>query len=689
MSAPAPRRGAGSADPAGDVVTMTVIHNRLVGICREMGATMMRTAYSPIFSESRDFSCVLFDRDGRMLAQTEFCPAQVGAIRFVVKWLIAELGEDAVKPGDVVVHNDPYRGGVHMPEHVVVKPVYYEGELFGYVANIAHLVEIGGMAVGGFAATATEVYQEGLRLPPVWLMREGRYNHDVWRVIMANHRAPRYSWGDLHAMIASLTVAERRCHELLDTFGLAAVREVSDALLDHAERWMRNEIRAIPSGEYEFADHMEDASDPPARDWIRLRLVVQDDEIIADFTASDPQAANVLNCTYGVTASGVYNAVFHFADNDVPHNDGAYRPITVIARPGSIVNVVHPGASVGGNTETHPRIWGIMMGALAQAVPDRVSAATGGTSCNFLFGGTHPDTGQYYVHYHFDGVGWGGRAQADGNSHQVVPNGNCPATPVEVFETRYPLMARAYRLRRDSAGAGAQRGGLGSDRVLEVRAPSITVSALFDRMVTQPWGLFGGGGGDPSRLLVRRAGQPSFQTFRDAFGTSSNSRVANVELREGDQVMISSPGGGGYGPPARRDPALVLRDVAEGFVSPQAARGVYKVALDAADDGYRIDHAATAELRRDEPGPEPSREPTVRAPAAAAQAAPPPPGAWEELTVDWWQTDVVNCECCGQVIVRNRWRAGDGRQFCTPACDERFRTYWLPRYGTPSERRPQ
>ena len=468
MSGPSVTMG---ADPARDLVTQTVLYNRLVGVCREMGTTMMRTAYSPIFSESRDFSCVLFDRDGRMLAQTEFCPAQVGAIRFVVKWLIAELGEDAMKPGDVIVHNDPYRGGVHMPEHVVIKPVYYDGELFGYVSNIAHLVEIGGMAVGGFAATATEVYQEGLRLPPVWLMREGEYNHDVWRVIMSNHRAPRYSWGDLHAMIASLTVAERRCHELLDSFGLETVREVSGALMDHAERWMRNEIRSIPDGEYEFADHMEDARDPPARDWIRLRLIVEDGKIVADFTESDPQAAHVLNCTYGVTASGVYNAIFHFADNDVPHNDGAYRPITVIAPPGSIVNVVHPGASVGGNTETHPRIWGIVMGALAQAVPERVSAATGGTSCNFLFGGTHPDTGQYYVHYHFDGVGWGGRAAADGNSHQVVPNGNCPATPVEIFETRYPFMARAYRLRTDSGGAGAQRGGLGSDRILEVRAP--------------------------------------------------------------------------------------------------------------------------------------------------------------------------------------------------------------------------
>lgn len=676
-------------DPARDLVTQTVLYNRLVGVCREMGTTMMRTAYSPIFSESRDFSCVLFDREGRMLAQTEFCPAQVGAIRFVVKWLIAELGEDAMKPGDVIVHNDPYRGGVHMPEHVVIKPVYYDGELFGYVSNIAHLVEIGGMAVGGFAATATEVYQEGLRLPPVWLMREGEYNHDVWRVIMSNHRAPRYTWGDLHAMIASLTVAERRCHELLDAFGMETVRNVSSSLMDHAERWMRNEIRSIPDGEYEFADHMEDACDPPARDWIRLRLIVNDGEIVADFTESDPQAAHVLNCTYGVTASGVYNAIFHFADNDVPHNDGAYRPITVIARPGSIVNVVHPGASVGGNTETHPRIWGIVMGALAQAVPERVSAATGGTSCNFLFGGTHPDTGHYYVHYHFDGVGWGGRAAADGNSHQVVPNGNCPATPVEIFETRYPFMARAYRLRTDSGGAGAQRGGLGSDRILEVRAPSITVSALFDRMISRPWGLYGGHTGDPSRLLVRRAGASTFQTFGEAFGTTSNSRIANIELREGDEVLIGSPGGGGYGAPGLRDADQVLRDVREGFVSVEAAREVYRVSVDAADGGYLIDEASTAALRESRPDAKPPEHGAGKPAPAASDTKPPAGGHWEHLAGDWWQTDVTNCEFCGQVIPRDIWRAGDGHQFCSQDCDERYRMYWLPRYGQQADARIQ
>ncbi len=580
-----------------DQVTLNVVYNRLVGICKEMGSTMMRAAYSPIFSESLDFSCVVFDRDGVMLAQSEFSPAQVGAIRFVVKWLIAEIGDDALKPGDVVVHNDPYRGGVHMPEHVVIKAVYHQDKIFGYVANIAHMSEIGGLAPGGFAATATEVYQEGLRLPPVWLMREGEYVQDIWRIIMTNHRAPRYSWGDLHAMLASLNIAERRVHELLESYGADPLRGICADLMAHSERWMRAEIAAIPDGEYYYEDSISNATDPPEADWFRLRVVIDGDSLIADFTGSDPQGPHVMNCTYGVAASAVYNAVLQIVDDDIPHNDGVYRPITVIAPPGTVVNVIEPGASVGGNTETHPRLWAIVLGALAQAVPERASASTGGSSSNFLFGGTHPHTDQYYVHYHLEGVGWGGRDDADGNSNQVVPNGNCPNTPVEIFETRYPFVQKAYRLRQDSGGPGRHRGGLSTERIMEVRTDDITVSAVFNGMVKRPRGIFGAGGGATSELTVKRAGTDEFLTFRDAFGTRSNSRFANIKLTHGDQVRIRTPGGGGFGFPWEREVDLVVRDVEEQFVSLAAARSAYGVAISEHGDDLIVDEATTAELR--------------------------------------------------------------------------------------------
>jgi N-methylhydantoinase B len=480
----------------------------------------------------------------------------------------------------------------------VMKPVFYDGELFGFVANIAHMSEIGGMAVGGFAATATEVHQEGLRLPPVWLMREGKYVDDIWKLILANHRAPRYSWGDLHAMVASLHVGERRMLALLKTYGPGFIDLASEELMDHAERWMRSEISAIPDGEYYFEDLMEDDGATTNPSWIRLTLVIDGDELLADFTGTDPQARGVVNCTYGVTAGAVYNAVFHVTDLNVPRNDGAYRPIKIIAPPGTVVNVSYPGTSVAGNTETHPRLWEVVMGALSQAVPDRVSAATGGTACNFLFGGLHPETDRFYVHYHFDGVGWGGRSYGDGNSVQNVPNGNNRTTPIEVFETRYPFIHREYKLRTDSGGAGKQRGGLGCIRTLEVNAPEITVNALFDRMRVAPWGLFGGKSGAKSQVLVKRTGETEFRTFKEVFGTASPSKFTNIRVTKGDQIRLVMPGGGGYGDPIGRDPSLVLRDVVEGFVSLQAAREVYGVVIEEVDGEFSVDETATVKLRR-------------------------------------------------------------------------------------------
>ena len=379
-----------AAAVASSQVTQSVIHNRLVMICREMGIAMMKTSYSTIFNEGLDFSCVIFNRDGEMIAQAEFCPAQLGAILFTVRWAIDEYGLENFEPDDVLIHNDPYRGGCHMPEHTIIKPVYYADELFGFVANIGHVAEIGGMAPGSFAATATEVYQEGLRLPLVKIMRRGEYVQDIWKIILANHRTPRHTWGDFHAMIGSLHIAERRLHELLDQYGVPVINEACTALMDHADRWMREEIRQIPNGEYSFEDCVEDDGATNNPTWIRVTMVVRDDEIIADFSESDPQAKGIVNATYGVTASATYNALFHVTDNEIPHNSGCYRPIKIIAPPGTVMNVQHPAPSVGGNTETHPRIVDIILGALSQVIPERVAAAEGGTSCNFLFGGTPP-----------------------------------------------------------------------------------------------------------------------------------------------------------------------------------------------------------------------------------------------------------------------------------------------------------
>ena len=560
-----------------DQVTLTVIDNYLSTTCREMGIAMMRTAYSPIFNESLDFSCVLFDKYSRMISQAEFCPSQIGTIKFTIEWMIDELGPDVYKPGDIIIMNDPYRGSGHIPEHTLLKAVFHEGEIVAFVANCAHLAEPGAKAPGGLSGDATDIFQEGLRLPPLWLQREGKPQEDIWKIIFANHRTPKTSYGDLMAMVGSLNVAERRITSLIEKYGLETYQNATNDLIEIAERRMREEIRKIPDGVYPFEDIIEDDGVVNVPYTVRCNVVVDDDQITCDFTGSSLQAAGPMNGTFAVTASAVYNALMHLTDPTIPRNEGCYRPIHTIAPPGTIVNCEFPAPLVGGNTELSPRITDIIFGALAPALPDRVPASQGGTSCCFLFGGAQPDTGDLYSNFHFEATGWGGRPNKDGNSQIIVINGNCRNTPVEVFETRYPIRVESYRLLEDSGGAGQNRGGLGIERVFTMEADSITVSAIFNRMSVDPFGLHGGKSGKNSGIYVRKSGTTDWKTFSDEFGTTSPSKFSNIILNRGDQVKIIAPGGGGWGDPSRRSQLRIQADLQEGYISPEGALKDYGV----------------------------------------------------------------------------------------------------------------
>jgi 5-oxoprolinase (ATP-hydrolysing)/N-methylhydantoinase B len=348
--------------------------------------------------------------------------------------------------------------------------------------------------------------------------------------------------------------------------------------MDYSERWMRAEIAAMPDGTYPFTAQMEDDGVVQQPVTFHVEVTVDGDRLIVDWTGTDPQVRGPINATYGVTAGAVYNAVFHLTDDSIPKNSGAYRPISIIAPPGSAVNVVYPGPSVGGNTETHPKLADMVVAALAPALPDRVAAAEGGTACNFLFGGVHPKTGDYYANYHLEGGGWGAKSYDDGNDAIIVKNGTCRNTPVEIFETRYPLRTLEYALIPDSGGAGRMRGGLATRRILRVvEGAEVTANALFDR--TKPgfgaWGLAGGGKGGYAAIMVKRRGDTEFRTFSEVYGTVSPSKFTNIRLEAGDEVLIHSAGGGGYGPAEERDPGALERDVDEGFVSEDAARDLY------------------------------------------------------------------------------------------------------------------
>ena len=568
-----------------DQVTLTVIDNYLATTCREMGIAMMRTAYSPMFNESLDFSCVLFDKYGRMISQAEFCPSQIGTIKFTVEWMIDELGPDVYKPGDVIIMNDPYRGSGHIPEHTLLKAVFHKGEIVAFVANCAHLAEPGAKAPGGLSGDATDIFQEGLRLPPLWLQREGKPQEDIWKIIFANHRTPKTTYGDLMAMVGSLNVAERRITSLIEKYGLETYQNATNDLIKIAERRMREEIRKIPDGEYSFEDIIEDDGVLNIPYTVRCKVVVDDDQITCDFTGSSLQAAGPMNGTFAVTASAVYNALMHLTDPTIPRNEGCYRPIHTIAPPGTIVNCEFPAPLVGGNTELSPRITDIIFGALADALPDRVPASQGGTSCCFLFGGAQPDSGDLYSHFHFEGIGWGGRPYRDGNSQIIVINGNCRNTPVEVFETRYPIRVESYRLLEDSGGPGENRGGLGIERIMTMEANSITVSAIFNRMMVDPFGIHGGKPGKNSGIYVRKAGTKDWKTFSELFGTTSPSKFANINLKRGDQVKIIAPGGGGWGDPMNRSSERVRADLQEGFITQESAKNDYGLTAQCDEQG--------------------------------------------------------------------------------------------------------
>jgi N-methylhydantoinase B/oxoprolinase/acetone carboxylase alpha subunit len=560
-----------------DSVGLHVLHNALTNIAAEMAIVMMKTSYSTIFNEGLDFSTVLLDRSGTLIAEKNFTPSMMGAVNHAVQWTLEELGEDFFEPGDVVVHNDPYRGNCHIPEHMLMKPIFQDGDLIGFAGAIGHLAEVGGKAPGSFASDATDVYQEGLRLPPVKLLEGGRYNEQLWRVILANHRTPRNTWGDFHAMIGALNIGERRLLELVERRGRETVVEGAQRLIAYSERRLRAEISELPAGRYSASMTVEDdgvSSDPFD---VQVAITIADGEVIADFTGSSPQVRGPMNCTYVVVAAALYNAVFCVTDPQalIPRNSGCYRPIRPIAPAGSVVNVAHPGPSVGGNTDLQPKLIDLLLSALSQAVPERVAAASGGSSSNLLFGGVHPETGRYYSNYHFDGMGAGGTQLKDGNDGEVTRHSNCRNTPVEVFEHRYPMLTLDYRLARDSAGAGRHRGGLATERTLRITAPEITFSALFDRCKISPPALFGGHDGGRAELLVRRVGEPSFRPFDQVFGVASPSKFTNIVLHAGDEIHYRTPAGAGFGDPRERDPELVREDVREGWISAEAAARDY------------------------------------------------------------------------------------------------------------------
>ncbi|MBV9758139.1 MAG: hydantoinase B/oxoprolinase family protein, partial [Alphaproteobacteria bacterium] len=450
-----------------------------------------------------------------------------------------------------------------------------DGELLGFAVCIGHVAEVGGMVPGGFAGEATEIFHEGLRVPPIKIKKRGEDVDEVWKLLLANVRTPRHNYGDYRAMIGACDLGERRICDLIRKYGKTLFQRTCQDLMDYSERRMRAEIAAFPDGRYSFEDWVENdgIEEKPYR--LHVEIFVQGDELIADYRGSSPQARGPINATLGVTVSATFNALLHMTDPSIPKNSGCFRPIRVVAPPGLVVNVDYPGPEVAGNTETHPRLAGIVMGAMAQCVPERVMAAESGTGGNFVFGGYHPDYDEYYACYDLMSGGWGARAGADGNDAVICINGNCRFNPTEVFETRFPWRVEEFSLVQDSGGAGTHRGGLGFRRTLRAVNAEITASQCTDRHRVQTWALFGGKGGANGATLYQRAGSEEWLTAKQAYNKVSSSKYANIRVQPDDRVRIVVSGGGGFGDPRQRDPALIEEDLREGYISPGGAQRDY------------------------------------------------------------------------------------------------------------------
>ena len=572
-----------------DPATLAVIQNALRQIVDEMDLALEKAAFNPVMSEALDRANGIYDPiNGEVIAQGDTgVPIFLGVMQYAVQSVLKthpDLGN-----GDVVILNDPYCGGTHLMDVKLVRPFYYKGERFAFLANCGHWTDIGGNVPGGFGVRATEIIQEGVRIPPILLCRNGEMQEDILTLLFANMRVPEERRGDLKAQFAALNVGEERLTTLLDKYGMEEVRAYMQELNSRSEEQMRANIAAIPDGEYSFETCLD--SDGIVHEPIKVavKVTVDNDELTIDFTGSSPPVTGPLNGTISATFAAVFIALKHIF-TEVPVNSGIFRPVTVIVPDGTFLNAKYPRAVSGSSAEVSLRVVDAVFGALAQAIPDQVPAACFGSIANFTISGFDPDTKKQYIMFRFSGGGYGGHPDSDGLTNGNAPISAAHTTPVEICEQLYPITFNYYKIRDSSGGEGYNRGGMGMEFEVCLQRGNAVSSVLGDRGIFPPYGLHGGGDGGKAIVEYCLGGKKYFPEHV--------TKDENVQLKPGDTARIGTPGGGGWGDPAKRDPSRVLRDVQLEFVTVEEARRNYRVAIERSGDAYSLDHAETARLRQ-------------------------------------------------------------------------------------------
>ena len=575
--------------PAGarvDPVTLVVVQNGLQQIASEMDLTQQRASFSPVIAEAFDRSNGIYARDnGEVIAQGELgLPIFVGVMQFTTRAAIEHVKD--FHPGDIVIVNDPYFGGTHLMDVKMVKPFFYRGRLWCFLSNTGHWPDTGGAVPGGFSARATEVQQEGLRLPPVKLYRDGVLQDDILSIILANIRVPEERIGDIKAHVAALSVGERRLTALLDRYGEDTVSACIAELRRRSEQMMRAHIAKIPDGVYASEAFLDSDGVDDAPLAIRLRLKKEGTDLHFDFSESSPPCRGPLNSVLATTLAAVYLAVKHVFPA-VPINAGCFEPLHIPPPHGTFLYAKYPRPVSGCAAEVSSRVAESVFLALARAIPEQLFAAPFGTAGNITLGGYDPLKERHYIMYFFSGGGYGGSFEGDGLTNGVTTIGISKTQPIEILEQRYPILYERYAIREGSAGPGRARGGFGIDYRILVRRGELLLSFLMDHARFGPPGILGGRDGGKTEVRIHRG---------DGVYVSPHvSKDQDIRLTPGDAVDVKTPGGGGYGQPLERDPALVLRDVLRGYYSIEDAARQYAVVL--RGDPPTIDRPATDRLR--------------------------------------------------------------------------------------------
>ncbi len=573
---------AGGLSPDIEPVRFELIKNAMFFLVNEMALTLVRASYSGILRDNMDFATGIADPNGEMVTQGLSLPFQFGPMPDAIEAVKARWAGQ-MEPGDIFVLNDPFEGGTHLPDVFFVKPVFYQGALFCYTCISGHQVDIGGRVAGSNACDSTEVYAEGLRIPPLKLFERGEPNRTLFHIIEKNVRVPKKVLGDLRAQVAGLKTGEDGVLELVERHGLETLKRYWAELLDHAERVTRKAIAELPNGVYEFVDRLDSDGIEARPVAIRVKLTIAGDGITADYSGSSPQVQGAINSTMSMTKSVTYGAIRSVLSADIPNNAGIFRAIKVIAKKGSILDCVHPAASAGRGV-TLFRQADALYGALARALPEGVFAACEGGTTVYSFGG-RDEARQAFVYVEVFGGSWGGRPDRDGIDGNAHPLLNQRNIPVEIMEVENPLRVTRYGFLPDTGGAGRFRGGLSLVRDIQyLGATPGQLQIRADRSKTMPYGLAGGESGTPSKNVLN-PGTPEERSLP---------AMVTTTIAPGEIIRFVIPGAGGWGDPFTRDPTAVAEDVCDGKLTPAYVRQHYRVVV---DEAGKLDAAATASLR--------------------------------------------------------------------------------------------